>query len=124
MHQRKKIEFSFISQKIYKKRFMRILHYIFVIYLRILAGVLQGYSASKITDADYVDDLALFSNQYKDEGRMLHLLKFTASIVGLKINVKKTEYMIFKGNGNIKSIRKKLKRNCFRMIVSVSKEGT
>ena len=62
------------------------------------------HPAVTITDADYADDLALFSNNCKDAERMLHLLESAAATIGLNVNAGKTEQISYNQNGTINTI--------------------
>jgi hypothetical protein len=46
-----------------------------------------------VTDLDFADDLALMSNTIAGAKKLLHDLENAASLVGLSLNAKKTEYM-------------------------------
>ena len=63
------------------------------------------HPAVKITDADYSDDLALLANKCCDAEKMLHLLEYAAEKIGLKINAKKTEYIVYNHQGAIKTTK-------------------
>ena len=65
----------------------------------------RRYPAKKITDADYTDDLALFSNKIDDAERLLHAVEEAAARIGLYVNAKKTEYVCYKQNGEIKDLK-------------------
>eukprot|EP00795_Rhopilema_esculentum_P015881 gene15881-7213_t len=53
------------------------------------------YPATFITDADFADDLALISNNLNQVQTLLHNLEEAAGEIGLHINHKKTEFMIY-----------------------------
>ena len=56
----------------------------------------KSTSATKhITDTGYADDLCLLSDTLEDAQTLLHRLEEAASLVGLVMNIKKTEYMCF-----------------------------
>ena len=58
--------------------------------------------AQTITDADYVDDIALLANTPAMAESLLYSLKRTAGSVGLHVNADKIEYMCFNPQrGNI-----------------------
>ena len=59
----------------------------------------------KITDADYADNLALFSDKIDDAERLLHAVEGAAARIGLYVNAKKTEYVCYKQNGEIKDLK-------------------
>ena len=65
----------------------------------------RRYPAKKITDADYADDLALFSDKIDDAERLLHAVEEAAARIGLYVNAKKTEYVCYKQNGEIKDLK-------------------
>ena len=56
----------------------------------------RRYPGKKITDADYADDLALFSDKIDDAERLLHAVEEAAARIGLYVNAKKTEYVCYK----------------------------
>ena len=49
----------------------------------------------KINDLDYADDIALLENSIAMTNQQLSAISRSAALVGLEINVKKTEYMSF-----------------------------
>ena len=55
----------------------------------------RRYPAKKITDADYADDLALFSDTINHEEKLLHALEYASAGIGLYVNAKKTEYVCY-----------------------------
>jgi len=55
----------------------------------------RRFSARKVTDADYADDLALLSDDQESGERPLHVLEHYAASIGLFVNAKKTEVMDF-----------------------------
>ena len=65
----------------------------------------RRYPAKKITDADYADNLALFSDKIDDAERLLHAVEEAAARIGLYVNAKKTEYVGYKQNGEIKDLK-------------------
>lgn len=44
------------------------------------------------TDADYADDITLFSENSSNAGRLLYLLEISAAKVGIHVNSNKTEF--------------------------------
>ena len=56
----------------------------------------RQYPVETITDADYVDDLALLANTPTQEESLLHNLDQTAGRIGLHGKANKTEYICFK----------------------------
>ena len=67
----------------------------------------RRYPAVTITDADYADDLALFADTCSDAEILVQSLEISAQEIGLRLNEKKTEYMLFNCNGQIKSLNGK-----------------
>ena len=65
----------------------------------------RRYPAKKITDADYADDLALFSDKIDDAERLFHAVEEAAARIGLYVNAKKTEYVCYMQNGEIKDLK-------------------
>ena len=55
----------------------------------------RRYPAVKITDADFADDIALFSDNIKDAQELLDRLELAANEVGLYLNTSKTEFMMY-----------------------------
>ena len=53
----------------------------------------RRYPATKLTDTDFADDIALFSDSREDAQSLLTLVVNAAKSVGLNINEDKTEYM-------------------------------
>ena len=64
----------------------------------------RRYPAKTITDVDYADDLALLSDTISEATVLLHHLEKAAKGVGLYVNIKKTEFMSYNQQGNIKSL--------------------
>ena len=62
------------------------------------------YPATRITDIDYADDLALTSNTILEANELLHSLESAAREIGLHINAKKTEFMCYNQTGTIISL--------------------
>ena len=65
----------------------------------------RRYPAKKITDANYADDLALFSDKIDDAESLFHAVEEAAARIGLYVNAKKTEYVCYKQNGEIKDLK-------------------
>ena len=63
----------------------------------------RRYPEQKITDADYADDIALFSNSIDDATLLLHYVEDAAIKIGLHVNAGKTEFICYNTAGNIKS---------------------
>ena len=61
----------------------------------------RRYPAKTITDADYVDDIALLANAPALDETLLHSLERAAEGIGLHVNAHKTEYMRFNQTGEI-----------------------
>ena len=61
-----------------------------------------------MTDADYIDYLALLANTPTQAESLLHSLEQAAAGIGLNVNANKTEFMSFKGEGAISSLNGQL----------------
>ena len=61
----------------------------------------RRYPAKTITDADYVDDIALLANTPNQAETLLHSLERAAAGIGIHVNAHKTEYMCFNQAGDI-----------------------
>ncbi len=66
----------------------------------------RRYPAVTVTDADYADDIALFSDTIEEAEKLLHHLEIAAAKIGLNINAKKTKYICFNQTGKIQTINK------------------
>ena len=68
----------------------------------------RRYPATKITDADYADDLAIAADYLIDASILLHEIEAAASEIGLYINAGKTKFISFNQHhsGTIKSLSK------------------
>ena len=64
----------------------------------------RKYPAKIITDADYVDDIALLANTPNQADTLLHSLKRAAAGIVLHINAHKTEYMRYNQTGDITTL--------------------
>ena len=64
----------------------------------------RRYSAKTITDADYVDDIALLANAPAQAKTLLHSLERAPADIGLHVNANKTEYMCFNQTGDISTL--------------------
>ena len=64
----------------------------------------RRYSAQKITDADYADDIALLANSPAQAETLLHSLEQAAGGIDLHVNADKTEYMYFTQRGDISTL--------------------
>ena len=53
----------------------------------------RRYPAKTITDADYVDDIAILANTSNQAETLLHSLEQATAGIGLHVNACKTEYM-------------------------------
>ena len=62
------------------------------------------YPAKTITDADYVDDIALLANAPAQAETLLHSLERAAAGIGLHVNARKMEYMCFNQTGDISTL--------------------
>ena len=56
----------------------------------------RQYPKGTITDADYTDDLVLFTNTAAQAKSQLHSPKQATGGIGLYVNANKTEFMCFK----------------------------
>ena len=57
-----------------------------------------------ITDAGYVDDIALLANTPTQTQCLLHSLEQAAGGIGLHVNEDKTEFMYFNQNSDISTL--------------------
>lgn len=64
----------------------------------------RRYPAVKITDVVYADDIAIIADNLPNVTKLLHGIEQTAQEVGLYINSKKTEYMTFNLDGEVRSL--------------------
>ena len=64
----------------------------------------RRYPAKTITDADYVDDIAILANTPNQAETLLHSLKRAAAGIGLYVNAHKTEYMCYNQTGDISTL--------------------
>ena len=64
----------------------------------------RRYPAKTITDADYIDDIALLVNTPNPAKTLLHSLEWATSGIGLHVNAHKTEYMCFNQTGDISTL--------------------
>ena len=55
----------------------------------------RRYPDIKVTDADYVDDLAILSNYLSEATILLHQSEKAACVVGLNINTSKTKFLCY-----------------------------
>ena len=63
----------------------------------------RRHPASKVTDADYADDLAFFSDTIQGAEKLLHHLEEASSNIGLRVNAKKTEFISYNEEGTMKT---------------------
>ena len=61
----------------------------------------RRYPATIITDANYTNDIAILVNTPNQAETLLHSLERVAAVIGLHVNVRKTEYMCFNQTGDI-----------------------
>ncbi|CAI9724389.1 Hypothetical predicted protein [Octopus vulgaris] len=61
----------------------------------------RKYLATYLTDADYVDEIALFTDNIKNAEILLHLLENAAANIGLYVNEKKTKFATLNTTGTI-----------------------
>ena len=64
----------------------------------------RSYPAKTITDADYVDDIALLANTPNQAETLLHSLERSAACIGFLVKAHKTEYMCFNQAGHISTV--------------------
>ena len=64
----------------------------------------RRYPEKTVTDADYVDDIAILANAPAQAETLLHSLERAAAGVGLNINAHKTEYICFNQTDDISTI--------------------
>ena len=64
----------------------------------------RRYPATKITDADYADDIAILANTPDQAETLLHSLERAAASIGLHVNAHKTEYMCYNQTGDISTL--------------------
>ena len=64
----------------------------------------RRYPAKTITDADYVDDIAILANTPNQAETLLHSLERAATGIGLHVNAHKTEYMCYTHTGGISTL--------------------
>ena len=64
----------------------------------------RKYPAKTITDADYVDDIAILANTPNQAETLLHSLERAAACIGLHVNSHKTEYMYYNQTGDISTL--------------------
>ena len=57
-------------------------------------GTTRRYPAKYLTDLDFADDIALFSDNSENAQSMLSSIESAALQVGLKINYSKTEFLL------------------------------
>ena len=59
------------------------------------------YPAVNMTNADYVDNIAITTNNLREVNLLLHSIEKSAKEIGLHINVDITEYMTFNQHNTI-----------------------
>ena len=64
----------------------------------------RRYPAKTITDADYVDDIAVLANTPNQAETLLHSLERAAAGIGLHVNAHKTVFMCFNQKCNISTL--------------------
>ena len=64
----------------------------------------RRYPAKTITDADYVDDIAIVANTPNQAETLLHSMEQVAASIGLHVNAHKTEYTCFNQTGDITTL--------------------
>ena len=71
---------------------------------KLTKGRSRRYPGQTITDADYVDDIALLANTPAQAETLLHSLERAAAGIGFHVNAHKTEYMCFNQGGDISTL--------------------
>ena len=64
----------------------------------------RRYSAQRIMDADYTDDMVLLANTPTQAETLLHRLERAAGGIGFQVNADKMEYMCFHQRGDISTL--------------------
>ena len=64
----------------------------------------RRYPSRTITNADYVDDIAILGNTHNQAETLLHILERATAGIGLHVNAHKTEYMSYNQTGNISTL--------------------
>ena len=64
----------------------------------------RRYPAKTITDANYIDDIALLANTPNQAKTLLHSLERATTGIGLHVNAHKTEYMCYNQTGDISTL--------------------
>ena len=64
----------------------------------------RRYLTQTITDAYYVDDIAILANTPAQAETKLHILEWAAASIGLHVNADKTEYMCRNQRGDISTL--------------------
>ena len=64
----------------------------------------RRYPTKTITDADYVDDIAILANTPEPAEPLLHSLERAAAGIGLHVNTHETEYVCFNQTGDISTL--------------------
>ena len=64
----------------------------------------RRYPAQTITEADYVDNIAILANTPAQAESLLHSLERAAACIGLHVNAHKTEYKCFNQRGDISTL--------------------
>ena len=64
----------------------------------------RRYPGKTITDADYIDDIAILTNTHNQAETLLHSLERAAASIGLHVNAHKTEYMSYNQTGDISTL--------------------
>lgn len=65
----------------------------------------KRFPAETITDADYADDLALFTSNIEETRKLVHSLEKASDDDGLYVNAKKTEFMPFQLERSMKTLK-------------------
>ena len=71
----------------------------------------RRYTAIEITNADYADDLVIFSDSSRNAEKLLNFLEESGKTVGLKVIIKKTQHVNINSNKTVKSIDGEVLKN-------------
>ena len=65
----------------------------------------RRYPVQTNTDADYADDIAFLANTPAQTEPQLHCLERATAVIGLYVNVEKTDYICFNQRGDISILK-------------------
>ena len=71
----------------------------------------RRYPETKITDADYANDIVIFADSSRNAEKLLTVLEENGKTVGLKVHSKKTQHMNMNSNITVKSINGEFLKN-------------